>query len=152
MTAPPDQPPTGQTPPDAPRETYPATGPAAGGHRSPTGREHRSRPTVGQPPGTLGLPDRIQFWLRWLGFCSLLVVLFAFAAHAVEPASGPSWLFLGLQLAAFVGVVAIGVPLLLDGTARIRANRREQPRDTPSLDDTPQTPGELGEGRGDGRR
>ncbi len=115
-------------------------------------RSHRGsvgRPST--PPSALGLPDPVSFWLRWLGFCSLLVVLFAFAAHAVEPASGPSWLFLGLQLAAFVGVVAIGVPLLLDGAARIRAKRRNQPRDTPPADR------ELGEdpswkGNGDGRR
>lgn len=125
MTAPPDQPPTNQAP-----TGRPPTEPAA----RPTPGEHRSHPTRTAPPGArpsappspLGLPDRVHFWLRWLGFCSLLVVLFAFAAHAVEPASGPSWLFLGLQLAAFIGVVAIGVPLLLDGAARIRANRRNR--------------------------
>ena len=77
------------------------------------------------------------------------MVLFAFAAHAVEPASGPSWLFLGLQLAAFIGVVAIGVPLLLDGAARIRANRRrDRVREAPQGTDAADTPGPQRTGDG----
>lgn len=110
-----------------------------------------------EPPGSnpLGLPDRVHFWLRWLGFCCLLVVLFSFAVHAVQPASGPSWVFLGLQVASLIGAVAIGVPLLMDAAHRIRRTRADQhatgPAATAPAPAVP-TAAELPEGGADGRR